>query len=158
MKNNSAYTLVELLVGTSILSIVFGIGLVNYRDFSRRQALTKTVKQVKADIRSAQQFALIGQKPEGSCDNLDGYTFSRTSATNYRILVNCVSNLGLATSLEIKNVILDTGITFTSTNPSFKFKILGQGTNLLSSNTLTFTSSIAGTVETIVIGTRGDVK
>ena len=55
------YTLIELLVGISIIAIIFGVGFVSYREFSRRQSLTGVTKQLVGDLRLAQQLALTGQ-------------------------------------------------------------------------------------------------
>lgn len=152
------YTLVELLVGLSIIAIIFSIGLAGYREFSRRQALTGVSKQLKADLRLIQQLAITGQKPSDvSCDTLTGYTFSRVSANNYALLANCVSNAGVVSSPEYKNVDLGSDITFTSTNSAIKFKVLGQGTDLSASNTITLTH-VSGNQNSMVIGIGGDVR
>ncbi|MEK7168456.1 MAG: prepilin-type N-terminal cleavage/methylation domain-containing protein [Patescibacteria group bacterium] len=158
MKSNSAYTLVELLVGILIISIVFGVGFAGYRDFSRRQTLTGVSKQLVADLRLIQQLALTGQKPSGvSCDTLNSYTFSRTSASTYNLIANCVSNLGVVSSPVYKNVNLGSTITFTSTNASFRFKVLGQGTNLTVNNIITLTHT-SGNTNTITVGIGGDIR
>lgn len=152
------YTLIELLVGISIVSIIFGIGFAGYRDFSRRQALTGVSKQFKADLRLIQQLALTGQKPTGvSCDTLNSYTFSRTSASTYNLIANCVSSLGVVSSPIYKTVNLGTDITYTSTNPTFRFKVLGQGTNLTANNVITLTHT-SGTQAILTIGIGGDVR
>lgn len=156
--NQKAYTLVELLVGLSIMAIIFSVGLAGYREFSRRQALTGVSKQLKADLRLIQQLAITGQKPGGlSCDILNGYTFTRVSSSNYKLLANCVSNVGVDSSPEYKNVDLGTDISLTSTNPSVKFKVLGQGTNLVAPNTLVLTHT-SGNTNTMTIGIGGDIR
>ncbi len=149
------YTLIELLVGLSIIGIIFSVGLVGYREFSRRQALTGVSKQLKADLRLAQQLALTGQKPDGvSCNTLDGYQFSRVSASVYRILVDCA---GIATPYIYKEVDLGSDVTLTSTNAIVTFKVLGQGTDLTVGNTLTLVHS-SGNQNSMVIGIGGDVR
>lgn len=158
MQNFKGYTLVELLVGLSIISIVFGVGFAGYRDFSRRQALTGVSKQLKADLRLIQQLALTGQKPNGvSCDTLNSYTFSRTSASTYNLVANCVNTLGVVSSPVYKSVNLGSTITFTSTNALFSFKVLGQGTNLTSPNVIILTHS-SGNTNTMTVGIGGDIK
>ena len=154
-KNFKGYTLIELLVGLSIIAIIFSVGLAGYREFSRRQALTGVSKQLKADLRLAQQLALTGQKPEDvSCNTLDGYIFSRVSASSYRLLADCA---GIATPYVYKEVDLGTDITLTSTNTNFTFKVLGQGTDLTAINTITLTHT-SGNQNSMVIGIGGDVR
>lgn len=148
------YTLVELLIGLSIIGIIFSVGLAGYREFSRRQALTGVSKQLKADLRLAQQLALTGQKPDGvSCDTLDGYLFSRVDSNTYQILADCS---GVSPHIY-KEVDLGSNITITSTNATVTFKVLGQGTDLVASNTLTLTHS-SGNQNIMTIGIGGDVK
>jgi len=148
-KNFKGYTLIELLVGISIVAVIFGIGLISYREFSRRQALTGVLKQVKADLRLAQQLALTGQKPE-VCTKLIGYTFTATSS-NYKIIASCSGG-----TVETKTVDISADTTISA--GSVTFKILGQGTSLSSPLTYTVTNTQAGTSGTVTIGVGGDIK
>ncbi|EKE05833.1 MAG: hypothetical protein ACD_19C00176G0055 [uncultured bacterium] len=148
-RNSKGYTLIELLVVITISIIVFGVGLAGYREFSRRQALTGILKQVKADLRLAQQLALTGQKPE-TCAKLIGYTFTATSS-NYKIIASCSGG-------SVENKSADMPVNTTISAGSLTFKILGQGTSLSSSLTFTITNSVAGTTGTVIVGTGGDIN
>jgi len=55
------FTLVEILVATSILAIIFGIGLARYQAFNRRQVLNQAVLTLQSDLRLAQSLAFSGQ-------------------------------------------------------------------------------------------------
>lgn len=156
---NSGYTLIELLVGLTIISIIFSIGFAGYRDFSRRQAVAGVAKSIQSDLRNAQQLALTGQKPtvdylnnSVTCTRLSGYSFSRISATNYQIRAHC-DNLALPT--PIKNVVLSSDLSLSA--GSVKFKVLGQGTDLSAPIIFTVTHT-AGTTGTVTVGIGGDVK
>jgi prepilin-type N-terminal cleavage/methylation domain-containing protein len=136
MKNNG-YTLVEVLVVLSIMAVLFASGYSNYRDFSRRQAITNTSKSLQADLRLAQQTALSGNLPTDSACNgvnrLEGYLFNVVSATTYEIKAKCTGG----TAAPVKTVTLTPGITiavpFPAPNPIL-FKVLGQGTNINSAH------------------------
>lgn len=156
-KNLKGYTLIELLVVITISTIIFGVGIAGYREFSRRQALTGVLKQVKADLRLAQQLALTGQKPEGQiCNSLDGYTFTRTSGSVYTLTANCINP---SANYVIKTINMPTNITISgSPVNTVKFKILGQGTSLSASLTFTIANTTAGTSGTVIVGTGGDVN
>ncbi|MEK7472953.1 MAG: prepilin-type N-terminal cleavage/methylation domain-containing protein [Patescibacteria group bacterium] len=146
------YTLIELLVGISIIAIIFGVGFVSYREFSRRQSLTGVTKQLVGDLRLAQQLALTGQKPEsGLCTTLIGYTVSRTSTTTYDLIANC-SNANYI----IKTINMPVNTTISA--GSVTFKVLGQGTNLTSPLTYTVTNTSASTSGIVTIGIGGDIK
>lgn len=61
MKNNG-FSLIELLVSISIISVLFGVGIAAYNEFNRKQIMTQNAKQVESDLRLAQNKALTGQK------------------------------------------------------------------------------------------------
>ncbi|WKZ25735.1 MAG: prepilin-type N-terminal cleavage/methylation domain-containing protein [bacterium] len=149
---NSGYTLIELLVGISIIGIVFSIGLAGYREFSRRQELVGVIKRIVADLRLSQQLAIGGQKPEGEvCNVLDGYSFSRISQTEYNLIANCSNANHIIKVVELpSNVSLTQG--------SVMFKALGQGTNLEENLTFTVTNVVSSSTGTVTIGVGGNVE
>lgn len=150
-----AFTLVELLVGISIIAVVFSIGVVSYREFSRRQELQGVLRSVTSDLRYAQQLALSGQKPDaslGTCSRLDGYSFVRNSSNSYQIVANCLEGNRIIKTVDLGN------LTITSTYATLRFKILGLGTDLVDTNTITISSQTTGNVISISIGTGGDIK
>lgn len=146
------YTLIELLVGISIVLIIFSVGFASYREFSRRQALVGILKQVKADLRLAQQLSLTGQKPSGvTCATLVGYKFFRSDSLNYKLIADCTN-----ADHEIKNVVMPENTTISA--GSVTFKVLGQGTDLTSPLTFTITNTTAATSGTVTVGIGGDIQ
>ncbi|OGM62534.1 hypothetical protein A3A76_02580 [Candidatus Woesebacteria bacterium RIFCSPLOWO2_01_FULL_39_23] len=83
------YSLVELLVVISIIMVVFTIVNANYRAYTRKRALDGVAEGIKADIRLAQEYAISGKKPAGSCDALQGIYFRRMAGSYYRIEAYC---------------------------------------------------------------------
>lgn len=156
----AGYTLIEILVTLTIIGILFSFGYVNFRDFSRRQALVGVVKQIQGDLRLAQQDALSGQKPDDlkciSPNTLSGYNFSVVSSGEYEIRAVCSG--GIAGNPE-KNVILPSDITITTElNPIF-FKILGQGTNISGAEVkLTLTQTGTDNSGTVTVTSGGEIK
>lgn len=149
---HKGYTLVELLVGISIVAVVFAVGFVSYREFSRRQSLTGVTKQLVGDLRLAQQLALTGQKPTtGSCTTLVGYVISRTSSTSYDLIADC-SNADYV----IKTIDMPIDTTISAGNVTFK--VLGQGTDRTSPLTFTITNTSTGISQDITVGIGGDIK
>jgi prepilin-type N-terminal cleavage/methylation domain-containing protein len=149
------YTLIELLVGITIISIVFTIGFAGFREFSRRQALSGVTKSIKADLRLAQQLSLTGQKPnsdQGTCTQLNGYTFKIESITEYTISANCTN-----ANRVVKTVDLDTNVSISPNLSSVQFKVLGQGTNLVTDYVISLSHS-SGAAATITVGTGGEVN
>lgn len=95
--HKSGYTLVELIIVVSIMAILFTVGYANYRGYQKRQYLETAVRQVIADLRLAQEYALSGRKPVNppgnACETstLEGYRFERLDFSSYQILAKCGS-------------------------------------------------------------------
>lgn len=151
MRNESAYTLIELLVGMTVIVIVFTVGYASFREFSRRQALTGVVKRLVADLRYTQQLALTGEKPTtGTCTTLEGYSFVPASG-GYTIWANCSDG-----DIEDKSYVFDTDVSL-SGGP-VRFKILGQGTDLGSEQIFTLTHNATGGTATVTVGKDGEIE
>ncbi|QQS39542.1 prepilin-type N-terminal cleavage/methylation domain-containing protein [Candidatus Woesebacteria bacterium] len=90
------FTFIELLIGLVIMGILFMVGFANYRGFASRQNIEAVVREMKGDLRLAQQMATSGVKssdPASSCHAIDkelqGYVVRGTSATSYAVYANC---------------------------------------------------------------------
>lgn len=151
-KSFKGYTLIELLIVITITSIIFGVGIAGYREFSRRQSLTGVLKKTKADLRLAQQLAITGQKPtDVTCPILNGYTFTRNSASSYQIIASCSNG-----NTVIKDVDMPSDTTISA--GSVTFKVLAQGTNISAPLTFTIANTANNATGTVVVGTGGDIQ
>lgn len=156
IRYTSAYTLIEILVTLTIIGILFSVGFANFRDFSRRQAISGESKSIQSDLRLAQQQATSGQKPSDCISNLDGYEFQVFAPSEYKIYAICG-----AISSEIKDVNITSGISISTPQPNpIIFKVLGQGTNIAGGGSATITLTQAGTSNTIniTISSGGEIK
>lgn len=158
------YTLIELLVGLTIISLLFGFGFVSFREFSRRQALAGVAKTIRGDLRLAQQMALSGEKPLHSpCTSaklLNGYRFTVVDSQQYAIRAYC-SIGGSEVEVEVKTVNLVSGVSISTPFPDpnpILFKVLGQGTNIPGQTTIILTQSLTGNIVTITITQGGEIK
>lgn len=157
-ENKKGYTLIEILVALTIVGLIFGIGYVNFRDFSRRQALTGTARSVMGDLRLAQEQALAGKKPTlAACNSpnlLNGYDFRVTGSSSYQLEANCSGG-----SVVTKSVTLPPGITSSTPSPNpITFKILGQGTNLTAEATITLTQTGSSNTRIVTVSPGGEIK
>ena len=155
---HKGYTLIEILVGLTIVGLIFGFGYANFRDFARRQSLVSATRKVKADLRLAQEQALAGKKPNDPACNpegaLEGYDFYLESATSYKIQAKCAGSL-----VDIKTVDdLPVGISLSASVNRIPFKVLGMGTNLATDATITITHSVTGSSSTVTVTTFGEIK
>lgn len=151
-QNLRGFTLVELLVGISIVAVVFSVGIANYRDFSRRQELQGVTRKMVGDIRLAQQLSLNGEKPT-ACDRLSGYNINVTT-NSYSIVAICDNGTTNYKTVDLSSQ----GLTLSATTASTLFKTLGLGTNLTSQNIITITSTNTGNIATVTIGAGGDIR
>jgi len=155
----SAYTLIEILVTLTIIGLLFSFGYVNFRDFSRRQAVADAAKSIQGDLRIAQTDATTGQKPaDGSCSlpkTLDGYNFEVFPPAEYKIEAIC----GVTTTV-VKDVTLPAGISVTAPSPNpLQFKVLGQGTNISSGSwVLTLTQEGTNNTTAVTVNSGGDIQ
>ncbi len=147
MKRTSAYTLIEILVGITIIGLIFGFGYVSFREFSRRQALSGAAKEIKGDLRLAQALALSGDKPESCTGLLNGFNFRVESASSYKIEADCGTQV-----YEDKTVDMPDGVSISIPSPNpVLFKVLGQGTNIVLGGSAVITLTQAGTGLTLVV-------
>lgn len=162
MKTTSAYTLIEILVSLTIIAVLFTVGYINFRDYSRRQALANSGKILQGDLVLTQQQALSGQKPDDpNCNDpniLNGYFFNVVSNTEYQIYASCSGGAVLTLS---KDVTLPGGITISTPTPNpILFKILGSGTNIVSGGNVAITLSQTSSTNTftVTIGSGGEIQ
>ena len=125
MSKSSAYTLIEILIVISIIGILMGVGLVQYRDYARRQALSSATMSMVANLRLVQEYALSGKKPATGCISLDGYRF-KIVPPKYMIHAMCDDVEGPKVGDDIK---VPDDITISPTG-EVVFKVLGAGTKL----------------------------
>ena len=162
---SKGYTLIEILVGLTIVSLLFSSGYVSFRDFSRRQAVSGIAKNIQGDLRLAQQAALAGQKPAGDplCTDpnvLNSYSFKVYSPTQYKIEANC-SGPVTSSDIVVKEINLSSDVVLSTPSPNpIEFKILGQGNNIPGglSVILTLTQTATGNQASITITSGGEIK
>jgi len=156
-RNKSGYTLIEILVGMTIISLIFSVGYISYRDFARRQALEGSARRLEADLRLAQEQALTGKKPTSlACSEagaLNGYDFYVETATSYKVQANCSGGL-----VDVKSVEVAEEVTLSSSPGRFTFNVLGRGTSLSTAATITLTQTATGNTFDITVSPEGEIK
>ena len=158
MKGNG-YTLIELLIGLSVIGLIFSFGFVSFREFSRRQSLISAGRTLTGQLRLTQELALSGNKPDDPLCNspkiLHGYQIKIVTNSNYVIEASCGSG-----NVQVKNINLSVNISISTPTPNpILFKVLGQGTNIDAPDaTITLTQVQSGATRDIVITKSGEIK
>lgn len=149
------YTLIELLVVLSIISFIFGIGFIGYRDFSRRQQVTSAARGIRSDVKNAQERAISGNKPDGCDGTLQGFAFRVINPTSYSLEAVCNTNVVVKTTTLSENLKLETP----STNPVI-FLPIGLGTNIPRGDTVTLSVSQTATsyTQVVTVSWTGEIK
>lgn len=167
LSTTSAYTLIEILIALTIIGLIFGIGYVNFRDFSRRQALAGVVRKIKGDLRVAQENATSGQKPADpskKCVDLTGATTPLLNGYNFRVLPDAHTYVIQAAcsggTVDVKSVsVLSDNITISISQNPILFKVLGQGTDIGATPVLiTLTQTGTGSQAVITVSSGGEIK
>jgi prepilin-type N-terminal cleavage/methylation domain-containing protein len=159
---NNGYTLIEILVAITIIGIIFGVGYVSFRDFSRRQAIISVARNMEGDVKVAQEKALSGQKT-CSVGVLDGYDFY-ISGNTYAIREVCsgvpvlpaVKTVDLS-ALGVASIVTTSADGSTPPNPVM-YKTLGQGTNITSTLTITLTQVATNNTAQATLGVAGVIR
>jgi prepilin-type N-terminal cleavage/methylation domain-containing protein len=155
ISNKKGYTLIEILVGLTIIGLIFNFGYASFREFSYRQALANAARRLRADLRLAQEQALSGKKPDG-CSVLDGYRF-RGSSTSYSLFPVCAGTefTGQAKEVSFSDITLSFDPPSTT---SVLFKVLGQGNDLSSDLEINLTQMATANVQKVVVTKGGEIK
>ncbi len=151
------YTIIELLIVVMVMVMVFGLGVIRYRDFQRRQALSAAARTLITDLRFAQERALAGNKP-ATCTTLSGYVLHRVSASSYDIRVRCLpgpTDSVTKSETEVGFASKHPGITLSVFSDVF-FKVLGEGVG--SAVSITLTQANTSFTKVVNITTGGEIQ
>lgn len=157
-KNGAGFTLIELLVVVSIIGILFGVGIVAYNQFNRRQILIQAAKTLKGDFRLAQSKASSGEKDESVCGSgptsktLDGWfvIFTNNPTSSYTFYGSCGS-----IQFGVKTVSLPTNVSFNPVPDVIQFKPLAQG--VLGATPINLTAFSGSQMATVTVTPSGDI-
>jgi len=158
------YTLVEIMIGMTILSFLFIGGYTAYREFVRRQILTTAADDLKVNLYSARQKALGAERPgaDECYPNFLGYSFT-FNGTSYTMAPNCDFGSPGALSPFVKTVSLpppvSVSVSGTASQNKILFKALGGGTDVTGTPAvITLTHTQSGNFKTITITGAGVIK
>src|SRR4030042_3903407 len=103
-KTCPGFTLIELLVVFSVIAILFTIGFASYQSFNRKQIVVQAAKELKENLRLAQNKASVGEKPTGCTGTLNGWQVAFSGDSSYQIQAVCPPN-----TVNFKTITLPSG-------------------------------------------------
>lgn len=160
-RKSSGYTIVEIILTIGILIVIFSLAMANYRGFTLNRSLDSARLGIISDLKLAQEYSISGKIPAG-CVNLQGYLFSINydpdpDSNFYTVTADCATDVNIKTvylSGSVKNV------RFTGAQSAVLFEILGNGTNIASGNSVTYSIEqiTTGTTREIIVSSGGEIR
>jgi len=148
-KSCPGYTLIELLITITIITLLFSIGMAQYNRFNRRQILVKAKDELVSNLRLAQSKSLAAEKPVECTDTITGHKVKFINNQNYKIVAVCGDEVDLKT-----DIVLPTEVKKTDGPDEVFFRVLSQG----SPTDAAITLSGFGETQIITITTAGEIK
>lgn len=125
-KTALGYTLIELLIVITLVTLLFSLGMAQYNQFNRRQILVKARDELISNLRLAQGKSLAGEKPDACLDEiLTGHKLKFVNNQSYKIVAVCNIEVDLKTDIS-----LPAEVTKQSGPNEVFFKGLSQGTDI----------------------------
>lgn len=97
----SGFTLIELLIAVTIGGVLIGAALAAYRGMGAKQQVKQAGISFRSDLKSYQQKALAGQKPEECTGSLDGYQVSGIDSNSFSVTAVCPAGAPVATEFDL---------------------------------------------------------
>lgn len=106
------FTLIELLITLTILGLIGAVGLASLVNYSRQQLLVTAGRELRTNLRLAQNKATAQEKPPSGCLQLVGYRLRFIDTTSYNICRVCTDGVVTnCTDLYTQAIKLPTQIT-----------------------------------------------
>jgi len=154
---NRGFTLVEILVASTVVMLLTGLGLASWNRFHDRSLLSSVTNQLATELRQVRQAALSGEKPASNCSVFDGYRIE-VNTDSLRVQ-SCCDNCCRAggscpPSLPQRTIEIDSRVSLAATNFPLIFVSLKGTTDKTAQLELSF----SGQSKTIEITPSGEVK
>jgi len=151
-RNTSGFTLIEILVVFGLMMIVTMISVSFYNNFKAKEGVREAVSVLASNLRLARGKALLVQKPDVSCDDLD-YWWLKVSGGSMDYGYFCDGGEDYTYSL-VTDFSSDTGVN----NFIVKFLPL-TGVEMDGGETITVSSvAVSGYSEQITVESSGIIK
>lgn len=133
LNRRRGYTLIEIMVVLTIGVILGTVGMVKYRDASKRQAVDAAAEKLVSALRKAQSNAAAGKK--GNCGGVLAGWEVTIYQNSYTTWILCGTTPILDSSETFSSTLITTNAE-SGINPNpILFNVLNTGTNITSGST-----------------------
>ncbi len=113
MKHNKAFTVLELLVSVSIISVILSVVFWNYTGFNDNLAVSGAAQEMAIAIRQAQTYGINVKETavnSGTFSSAYGIYLNSSVPNSYRIFVDLNNNNAYDSGESVEQVILRNGV------------------------------------------------
>lgn len=131
----AGYTLIEILVSTTILLLIVGGGMAAYRNFATKQTIVNATRNFAVDLRTVQKKARSGEKPaDCGTQTLDGWEVVKNSGDDFYITRAICGGAPIVSSEQLEE--LESGARFVDSSFAIQFTVITGFTNTQTTITL----------------------
>src|SRR3989338_367144 len=118
---SKGFTLIELMVVTSIIVLLTALAFPNYRGGSQRLALQRSAHQLAQDLRRAEELALSSQQFGGEVPKGYGIYFNRNQSNQYILFADLGDGDRQYTdsSEKVETITLEGKVVISALSPEF---------------------------------------
>jgi prepilin-type N-terminal cleavage/methylation domain-containing protein len=154
------FTLIEILVATTIMAVTIGVTVAGYNNFNESQRVKQAALTLKNNFRMAQEKAKSAQKPADlpTCNKLVGiHVQGLANANTYRTFVDCldITNAPISSSANPLIYNLPINVKFQA-GFDFIFPPLTQSVS--NSGTVTLFSDFTTTTSSVTVNSNGEIS
>lgn len=159
-----AYTLIELVVVTGVITVLVGMGVVYYSTFTIEKQLEAQARKIGdvLELSRKKSSAADLSVPCGSGENLKGFRVNISSATNYDLEQQCclAANPSTCTTTTINGYVMQfPNISATSATGYILYHTLSAGATITSlGNPIVLKHATANKCINITVATTGTVN
>jgi prepilin-type N-terminal cleavage/methylation domain-containing protein len=144
LKSTRGFTLIEIMVVTTVSMVMVGMGLTQYNQFKQKQGLLRATNKFVTDLREVQQRADVGKREKCvgvETISLEKYTVEYLDSSSASINEHCTIPSAPPSQHKVGSINLPDEVKFVTNSFSISFPVLSQNATGVNSIILKNTNS-----------------